>query len=316
MHMSDALVSAPVALSADAVAATLLVVSIAKISRQKQLSIPLMGVLGAFVFAAQMINFAIPATGSSGHVIGGILLSSILGAWGGFFTLTSVIVLQCLLFADGGLLALGCNAINMAAFSCLVAYPLVFKPLFRADSPFKRVMTASVLASVTAFTLGAVAVTLETTLSGISALPLGRMLLFMLPIHLIIGICEGVATAFVILFTRSRDPELFMHDQEQPSRHRTIEAFAVAALVIAASFTLLASSAPDGLEWSVERTLQGELTSPSTPLHSSAEQILEQTALIPDYNTALAGVIGCAVLILLAWIFSLVIKQNRDEPKS
>lgn len=316
MHMSDALVSAPVALSADAVAATLLVVSIAKISRQKQLSIPLMGVLGAFVFAAQMINFAIPATGSSGHVIGGILLSSMLGAWGGFFTLTSVIVLQCLLFADGGLLALGCNAINMAAFSCLVAYPLVFKPLFRADSPFKRVMTASVLASVTAFTLGAVAVTLETTLSGISALPLGRMLLFMLPIHLIIGICEGVATAFVILFTRSRDPELFMHDQEQPSRHRTIEAFAVAALVIAASFTLLASSAPDGLEWSVERTLQGELTSPSTPLHYSAEQIVEQTALIPDYNTALAGVIGCAVLILLAWIFSLVIKQNRDEPKS
>ena len=316
MHMSDALVSAPVALSADAVAATLLVVSIAKISRQKQLSIPLMGVLGAFVFAAQMINFAIPATGSSGHIIGGILLSSMLGAWGGFFTLTSVIVLQCLLFADGGLLALGCNAINMAAFSCLVAYPLVFKPLFRADSPFKRVMTASVLASVTAFTLGAVAVTLETTLSGISALPLGRMSLFMLPIHLIIGICEGVATAFVILFTRSRDPELFMHDQEQPSRHRTIEAFAVVALVIAASFTLLASSAPDGLEWSVERTLQGELTSPSTPLHSSAEQILEQTALIPDYNTALAGVIGCAVLILLAWIFSLVIKQNRDEPKS
>lgn len=316
MHMSDALVSAPVALSADAVAATLLVVSIAKISRQKQLSVPLMGVLGAFVFAAQMINFAIPATGSSGHIIGGILLSSMLGAWGGFFTLTSVIVLQCLLFADGGLLALGCNVINMAAFSCLVAYPLVFKPLFRADSPFKRVMTASVLASVTAFTLGAVAVTLETTLSGISALPLGRMLLFMLPIHLIIGICEGVATAFVILFTRSRDPELFMHDQEQPSRHRTIEAFAVAALVIAASFTLLASSAPDGLEWSVERTLQGELTSPSTPLHSSAEQIVEQTALIPDYNTALAGVIGCAVLILLAWIFSLVIKQNRDEPKS
>ena len=316
MHMSDALVSAPVALSADAVAATLLVVSIAKISRQKQLSIPLMGVLGAFVFAAQMINFAIPATGSSGHIIGGILLSSMLGAWGGFFTLTSVIVLQCLLFADGGLLALGCNAINMAAFSCLVAYPLVFKPLFRADSPFKRVITASVLASVTAFTLGAMAVTLETTLSGISALPLGRMSLFMLPIHLIIGICEGVATAFVILLTRSRDPELFMHDQEQPSRHRTIEAFAVVALVIAASFTLLASSAPDGLEWSVERTLQGELTSPLTPLHSSAEQIVEQTALIPDYNTALAGVIGCAVLILLAWIFSLVIKQNRDEPKS
>ena len=180
MHMSDALVSAPIALGADAIAATLLAISIRKIYRQERLSIPLMGVLGAFVFAAQMINFSIPGTGSSGHIIGGILLSSMLGAWGGFFTLCSVIVLQCLLFADGGLLALGCNAINMAAFSCLVAYPLIFKPLYRADCSTLKLFSASILANITAFLMGAIAVTLETTLSGVSALPLGRMLLFML----------------------------------------------------------------------------------------------------------------------------------------
>ncbi len=316
MHMSDALVSVPVALGADAIAAILLTISIGKISRQGRLSIPLMGVLGAFVFASQMINFAIPGTGSSGHIIGGILLCSMLGAWGGFFTLCSVIVLQCLLFADGGLLALGCNALNMAAFSCLIAYPLIFKPLYRADCSSLKLFTATIMACVAAFLMGAIAVSLETTLSGISALPLGRMLLFMLPIHLIIGICEGVATALVILLVRRRDPELFLHDQIKPSRHRTIEAFAIAALIIAASFTLVASSAPDGLEWSLEKVLRGELPTPTSEMHSSAEMILQKTAIMPDYNTFLAGVIGCAILILAAWLISLLSKRVRDESKS
>ena len=317
MHMSDALVSAPIALGADAIAATLLAISIRKIYRQERLSIPLMGVLGAFVFAAQMINFAIPGTGSSGHIIGGILLSSMLGAWGGFFTLCSVIVLQCLLFADGGLLALGCNALNMAAFSCLVAYPLIFKPLYRADCSTLKLFSASILANIAAFLMGAIAVTLETTLSGVSALPLGRMLLFMLPIHFVIGICEGVATALVILFVRRRDPELFLHDQRQTSPRRTIEAFAIAAFIIAASFTLVASSAPDGLEWSIENVLQGELPSPTSELHTSAELILQKTAIIPDYNTFLAGIIGCAILIFATWLISLLSKRvRRNESQS
>ena len=147
MHMSDALVSVPVALVADAMAVGLLALSIRGIHRQRELSIPLMGVLGAFIFAAQMINFAIPGTGSSGHVIGGMLLASMLGAWGGFFTLTSVVVLQCLLFADGGLLAMGCNVINMAGFSCLVAYPLIFRPLYGEGASSAKLFLASILDS-------------------------------------------------------------------------------------------------------------------------------------------------------------------------
>ena len=314
--MSDALVSVPVALVADAVAVGLLAFSIRGIHRQKELSIPLMGVLGAFIFAAQMINFAIPGTGSSGHIIGGILLASMLGAWGGFFALTSVVVLQCLLFADGGLLALGCNVVNMAGFSCLVAYPLIFRPLYGEGSSSARVMLASILASVTAFSMAAVAVCLETTLSEITVLSLGRMMLFMLPIHIVIGVCEGIATAVVILIVRRRDPELFRHDVVQPSRFRTIEAFAVVALILAASFTLLASSRPDGLEWSVERAKLGEIESPTTAWHSSAEEVISSTALMPDYNTVLAGVIGCALLIFVAWVASLLVKDRGNGAKS
>jgi cobalt/nickel transport system permease protein len=90
--------------------------------------IPLMGVMGAFVFAAQMINFAIPATGSSGHLGGGLMLAILLGPYAGFLTMASILTIQALFFADGGLLALGCNIFNLGFFTCFVAYPLIYKP--------------------------------------------------------------------------------------------------------------------------------------------------------------------------------------------
>lgn len=173
MHMSDALLSPPVALSAGIVSALLIGVSASRIKHEdRDGDAPLMGVLGAFVFAAQMINFTIPGTGSSGHIIGGLLLAALLGPWRGFITLCSVLIVQCLVFADGGLLALGCNIINMAAMSCLVAYPLVFKPLLGQNLNKSRIMLASVVASVVGLELGAFMVSVETVLSGISALPM------------------------------------------------------------------------------------------------------------------------------------------------
>ena len=132
MHMADALISTPVALAAGAAATTLLGIAGYKVNKQKGENsriVPLMGVLGAFIFAAQMINFTIPGTGSSGHIIGGVLLAAFLGPWAAFLTLSSVLIIQCLVFADGGLLALGCNILNMGAMSTLVAYPLIFRPL-------------------------------------------------------------------------------------------------------------------------------------------------------------------------------------------
>ncbi|MDE5963686.1 MAG: energy-coupling factor ABC transporter permease, partial [Alistipes sp.] len=132
MHMSDALVSPEVAATAGAASLLLLGTAVRKLRRQRhedERLVPLMGVTGAFVFAAQMINFTIPGTGSSGHLIGGILLAALLGPWAALLTLASVLILQCLLFADGGLLALGCNLFNMAVLSCLVAYPLIFPPI-------------------------------------------------------------------------------------------------------------------------------------------------------------------------------------------
>ena len=116
MHMADALVSTAVAGTMYACSAVAAGYSLKKV-RAADLNhkVPLMGVMGAFVFAAQMINFSIPGTGSSGHLTGGMMLSALLGPEAGFLTMTAVLVIQCLLFADGGLMALGCNMWNILA---------------------------------------------------------------------------------------------------------------------------------------------------------------------------------------------------------
>lgn len=329
MHMSDALVSPPVALAAGAASLILLGAGVHKLRKEPRDGaekgpdehlVPLMGVMGAFVFAAQMINFSIPGTGSSGHLVGGILLAAILGPWAALLTLASVLVIQCLLFADGGFMALGCNILNMAACSCLIAYPLIFKPLMRPGATPGRILAASLLASVAALELGAVAVTVETEASGITALPMGRFLLFMLPIHLFIGIGEGLATAAVINVVRRYKPELLVEvrrRQAHPVRRRpgrAMAAIAAAALLLGASFTWVASSDPDGLEWSIGKTAgQTELEAAPDDAHRAAAAIQERTALMPDYNTTLAGVIGSGAILLAVFGASYLFRTGQKQ---
>ena len=326
MHMSDALVSPAAAAAAGTVSLALLGTAIRKLrpTRSGRLAdplrneriVPLMGVMGAFVFAAQMINFAIPGTGSSGHIAGGILLSAVLGPWAALLTLSSVLILQCLLFADGGFLALGCNILNMAVLSCLVAYPLVFKPLMRPDATPGRILAASVLASVAALGLGALAVTLETEVSGITALPFGRFLLFMLPIHLAIGLGEGLATGALLNAVRRCRPELLDTGRRQSLNRRrfgrSLAVIAAAALLLGASFSWLASSRPDGLEWSVARTAgDAEILPAPGEAHRAAAAIQQTTAALPDYGTTTAGLAGCGVILLAAWGGTRLLRTGR-----
>ena len=115
MHMADALISPAVAGTMGVLSAGAAIYSIKKLREEDNpKKLPLMGVMSAFVFAAQMINFTIPGTGSSGHLCGGALLSSLLGPFAGFISMIAVLVIQCLFFADGGLMALGCNIWIMA----------------------------------------------------------------------------------------------------------------------------------------------------------------------------------------------------------
>lgn len=316
MHMADTLVSVPVAAVAGAVAVTLIGVASAQV--KKETSRPgltsLMGVLGAFVFAAQMINFTIPGTGSSGHIIGGVLLASMLGPWAAFLTLCSVLIIQCFVFADGGMMALGCNLINMGAMSCLVAYPLLFKPIVKGHVSSGRLMLGSVVACTVGLELGAFLVSIETVASGITELPMGKFLLFMLPIHIAIGICEGVATGLVLVFVHRTDPALLSTLEPahaaQPapahaskaSRRKVLWVIGAVAVVFAVAFTWIASSCPDGLEWSIERmTGDTELGPSLTPA----------TAFMPDYDSKLAGIIGGIITMVMVWAIGALLFRRR-----
>ena len=136
MHMADALLSPAVGGTMWVAAGTALACSAKEVSRDLDAErVPLMGVLGAFVFGAQMINFTIPGTGSSGHLGGGILLALLLGPSASFLTMASVLTVQALFFGDGGLLALGCNMFNLGFVPSFVVYPLLLRPLLRRPSP-------------------------------------------------------------------------------------------------------------------------------------------------------------------------------------
>ena len=117
--------------------------------------VPLMGVLGAFIFAAQMINFTIPATGSSGHLGGGMILAILLGPYAAFLTMASVLTVQALFFADGGLLALGCNIFNLGFFPCFVAYPFIYRKIVGDAPSQKRILTGALVAGIVCLQLGA-----------------------------------------------------------------------------------------------------------------------------------------------------------------
>ncbi len=293
MHMADALLSPAVGGALWAASAGMVVYAARKLEKDPDPSrAPLMGALGAFVFAAQMINFTIPGTGSSGHLGGGLLLAALLGPHAAFLVLTSVLAVQALFFADGGLLALGCNIFNMGFFPCFVAYPLIFFPLAKPGASRKRVLGASLLASIVGLLLGAVAVVLETGASGISSLPWGTFMVLMVPIHLAIGVGEGLITASVVLFARRVQGTSL----EAPSRDvkPLVRGLLALALLTGGLLSWFASTHPDGLEWSLfHATGQEALGSPTTSVHETLADVQGHTVLLPDYAlpepTAISG---------------------------
>ena len=345
MHMADALLSP--AVGATMWAGTAAVTGYASKRLRRQIDdrlIPLMGVLGAFIFAAQMINFTIPGTGSSGHLGGGMILAVLLGPHAAFLVMASVLTVQALFFADGGLLALGCNIWNLGFYPCYLAYPLIYRPLIgRCGNP-GRILGASVLSVAVGLQLGAFSVVLETFLSGKSELPFGAFVLLMQPIHLAIGCVEGFVTAGVINYVRSARPEILESiAAARPigsgvSLRNLLVTFIVLAVIAGGALSWFASTHPDGLEWSIAKiTGRGELAEATRGLVPTLKGIQEKTAFLPDYNfrpaekpkeeeasgwpgvdagTSVAGVIGAAVCIGLIVLIGLGIRSFRGKNRA
>ncbi len=291
MHMADALISPAVGGAMWAATAGLTLYSAKKLKENLDDSrTPLMGVLGAFIFAAQMINFTIPATGSSGHLGGGMILSILLGPYAAFITMASVLTVQALFFADGGLLALGCNIFNLGFFPCFIAYPVIYRRIAGDRPTRRRILTGAIVASILALQMGAFGVVFETLFSGISELPFGTFLLLMQPIHLAIGIVEGLVTAAVVTFIWKARPEILgMAAASRPVGRISIKNVLAGVLVVAAVtggvLSWFASERPDGLEWSMFHASGKEKLEPSEKrLHSLFARLQEKTAFLPDYG--------------------------------
>ncbi|MDF2633524.1 MAG: cobalamin [Pelosinus sp.] len=290
MHMADALISPIVGGAMWATTAGLASYAAKKVQRDiDEQKVPLMGVLGAFVFAAQMINFTIPGTGSSGHLGGGILLAILLGPHAAFLTIASILTVQALFFADGGLLALGCNIFNMGFLPCYIAYPLIYKPLTGSNPSQRRIMFGSIVASVIGLQLGAFGVVLETLFSGISELPFSTFVLLMQPIHFAIGLAEGLITAAVIGFVYQEAPHILKKAVlNQPLGATPIKKVLIVLFVLAlftgGTLSWFASTNPDGLEWSIFATSGEEEVQAADEVHGFFAQLQEKIAFLPDYN--------------------------------
>ena len=329
MHMADALISTSVGGTLWAASGAMLVYSSRKLKADlDERKAPLMGVLGAFIFSAQMINFSIPGTGSSGHLGGAMILAILLGPHAAFLTIASVLTVQALFFADGGLLALGCNMFNMGFLPCFIVYPLVYRPIAGASSNSARIMIGATLSGIVALQLGALAVVLQTVVSGISELPFATFAVVMLPIHLAIGLVEGLATFGIVSVLYKARPELLTLSQMPRTVSRfpletAIIALGMATLLTAGLFSAFASSNPDGLEWSIAKTSgQEELAIAENSVAAGLAGVQEKASFLPDYGfkdappelatigTGVAGVTGAALTLAMVTLLGLMIKRR------
>ncbi|MEZ4735467.1 MAG: energy-coupling factor ABC transporter permease [Caldilineaceae bacterium] len=302
LHIPDGFLSTPVALLGWVL--TLLIVAYALRQTRDQLGerqVPLLGVLAAFIFAAQAINFPV-AGGTSGHLLGGALAAIVLGPWAAVLVMTAVIALQGLLFQDGGLLVMGWNIMNMGvltAFTGYLAYVLVKRILGATQS---SLLVAGVVGAWLSVEVGAVATAIQLAVSGTS--PLNIALPAMAGVHAFIGIGEALITVGALtLIARSR-PDIL--DQGAKAGGTTSAAWVTTGLVIAlvvATFSFAASPAPDGLERVAED--QGFLALARDPLYN----------ILPDYtipfvtNETLSGIL--AVVLGTLFVFAIALGVGR-----
>lgn len=308
LHMPDGFLSIPVALLGWLL--TILVVGYALRQTGERLGerqIPLLGVIAAFIFAAQAINFPV-AAGATGHLLGGALAAILLGPWAASLIMTAVIATQALLFQDGGLVVMGWNIINMGvitSFSGYASYRLLLRILgARPGANISGAFFAAWLSVV----IGAMATSVELAVSGI--IPLKFVLPAMVSIHGLIGIGEAIITVGAVSLLRVVRPEVLVGGDLAPRKRASY--FVVVGLLLAifvAAISPFAATDPDGLE--KVASSEGFLQLGDSPVYE----------LFPDYvipyieSEALATFLAVAGGAILVFILSLFIGMRIAKPQ-
>lgn len=307
MHIPDGFVSVPVA--AATTVASVVGLGIA-LGRSKDAfgvrRAPVLGLTTAFIFAAQMINFPV-AGGTSGHLLGGALAAIVLGSpWAGALCIATVLIIQAVLFADGGITALGANIFNMAFIGVWVGWSLT-QTIHRLFGGSKsRLPLAAGIAAAVSVVLAAITAALQLGISGTANL--GVILPAMTGVHILIGVGEGLITGSVLAYLVKARPDLLPGSDEQQIRSWVVPV--VSILLIAGLLSLFASAWPDGLEKVAEDTGFIDL--------AEKVRISVPTPFV-DYTfnnnegigTSIAGILGSIVCFGVAWGIAQVVKPKN-----
>lgn len=310
LHIPDGFLSTPVAIVGWVLA--ILIIGFALRQTRDQLGerqIPLLGIMAAFIFAAQAINFPV-AGGTSGHLLGGALAAIVLGPWAAVLVMTAVIGLQGLLFQDGGLLAMGWNIMNMGVLTAFTGY-LVYNLIKRvAGQSSTGLIIAGVVGAWLSVEVGAIATALQLAVSGTS--PLNISLPAMVGVHALIGIGEALITVGALTLIASTRADLL--EQGRKAGGALSAAWVTGGLLIAlivAVFSFAASSSPDGLERVADD--QGFLSRALDPFYT----------ILPDYtipfvaNETLSGILAVVLGTLLVFGIAILVGRGlRRLPKS
>jgi cobalt/nickel transport system permease protein len=316
VHIPDGFLDAKTALVTTGLAVTGLGFALRQVRRElPPRRVPLLGLSAAFLFVAQMVNFPV-AGGTSGHLLGGALVAALLGPAAAIVVVATVLIVQCFLFADGGLLALGANVFNMGLVATLSGYA-IYRLAFRLLPGTRGRVAAIAFAGWCSTVLAAISCAGQLAWSGTVAWHVA--LPAMAGVHMLIGLGEGAISALVLVAIARTRPDLLEPapaDQPPPDRLRGFVLLGLLASVGVAVFVApFACPWPDGLDAvAAHLGFAGQAAAPILPAPAPDYQMPGLGS--PLFATAAVGVGGMLVVFALAILFSRLLVREPPTPKS
>jgi len=313
MHIPDGFLDLRTAATAAALAATGVAVALRELRRHlPPRRVPLVGLSAAFIFAAQMLNFPV-AAGTSGHLVGGVLVAALLGPAAAVVVMTAVLVLQCLMFADGGVTALGANILNMGIVAPAAGYAIFAATRRLGGGSLRATLLATGFAAWCSIVIAALACAAELAASGTVAW--SQALPAMCGVHMLIGFGEAVISMLIIAVVARARPELLTAGAAPHIAQRATLAYGLlATLGLVAFLAPVASSMPDGLERVAER------------LGFAGRAVADRAAPFQDYSVGVwpadsamlslvvAGCIGALAAFAAAWSLARMLAPAAARP--
>jgi cobalt/nickel transport system permease protein len=321
MHVPDGLLSTEVCLGAGAISLCAYGYSLHRLKDSlAERTVPMTGMMAALIFAGQMINFPIALFGIpsvSGHLMGGVLAAAVLGPWAGCIAVTLVLVVQCLLFADGGLLALGVNVLNMAVIGSLGGYAVFAFVRRLLGGGARGTLAGGVIAAWLSVIAASALFCLEFSLShnGGEMFQVRRLFALMVSVHSAIGVGEALITGSVIGFVLAQRPDLLYtadtidSGRAVPRAGRAVVVGVMCALAVAAFVAPFASGFDDGLVTISKQMDFNKLEQSRALLFADYDQVLPGWQKL---SVSLSGIIGALAVLMIAFLLdrSLRLRQR------